>query len=152
MSRYIATRAISGAQSVVAEAELLLEKALAERGPDAPAAFPNTAYHLPLILGMTGHEVDKLGDLPPILQRARSLLHPVPTDRRWTPYLGETLDAGMATLLAEETIEAIRFIYGAEPQPGDCAACRPCRPGRPGAVVDGARADNADHYCRRQPG
>ena len=117
MSRYIATRAIRGAQQVVAEAEILLTKALVERGPDAPAAFPNTAYHLPLILGMTGREVDKLGDLPPILQRARSLLHPLPTDRRWTPYLGETLEAGMATLLAEEAIEAIRFVYGEEPQP-----------------------------------
>ena len=117
MSRYIATRAISGAQQVVAEAEALLTKALAERGPATPAAFPNTAYHLPLILGMTGQEVDTLGDLPPILQRAKNLLHPVPTDRRWTPYLGETLDAGMATLLAEETIAAIRFIYGQEPQP-----------------------------------
>ena len=51
--------------------------------------------------------------------RARSAktLHPVPTAWRWTPYLGETLDAGMATLLAEETIEAVRFIYGEEPQP-----------------------------------
>jgi acetyl-CoA synthase len=117
MSRYIATRAISGAQQVVAEAEALLTKALAERGPATPAAFPNTAYHLPLILGMTGQEVDTLGDLPPILQRAKNLLHPVPADRRWTPYLGETLDAGMATLLAEETIEAIRFVYGQEPQP-----------------------------------
>jgi acetyl-CoA synthase len=51
-----------------------------------------------------------------ILKRARELLHPVPPDRRWTPYLGETLDSGMATLLAEETIEAIRFIYKLEPQ------------------------------------
>jgi acetyl-CoA synthase len=117
MSRYIATRAISGAQHVVAEAEHLLDKALAERGPDTPAAFPNTAYHLPLILGMTGREVDRLGDLKPVMQHARSLLHPVPPANRWTPYLGETLDAGMATLLAEETIEAIRFIYGQEPQP-----------------------------------
>lgn len=116
MSRYIATRAIRGAHSVVEEAEQLLEKALAERGPETPAAFPNTAYHLPLILGLTGREVKTLGDLPPVLQKARSLLHPVPPQRRWTPYLGETLDAGVATLLAEESIEAVRFVYGEEPQ------------------------------------
>lgn len=117
MSRYIATRAIRGAHSVVAEAEGLLQKALAEKGPDTPAAFPNTAYHLPLILGMTGREVDTLGDLVPVLEQAKGLLHPIPPAQRWTPYLGETLDAGMATLLAEEAIEAVRFVYGEEPQP-----------------------------------
>ncbi|MBP7964697.1 MAG: hypothetical protein KA003_22135 [Caldilineaceae bacterium] len=117
MSRYIATRAIRGAHSVVDEADDLLRQALADKGPDTPAVFPNTAYHLPLILGMTGQEVKTLGDLPPVLARARELLHPVPTQRRWTPYLGETLDAGMATLLAEEAIEAMRFVYGQEPQP-----------------------------------
>ncbi|MBI3960332.1 MAG: CO dehydrogenase/CO-methylating acetyl-CoA synthase complex subunit beta, partial [Chloroflexi bacterium] len=116
MSRYIATRAIRGAHSVVEEAEQLLERALAEKGATAPAAFPNTAYHLPLILGMTGREVETLGDLRPILEQARGLLHPVPPARRWTPYLGETLDAGMATLLAQESIEAVRFVYGEEPQ------------------------------------
>jgi acetyl-CoA synthase len=94
MSRYIATRAISGAQQVVAEAEALLTKALAERGPATPAAFPNTAYHLPLILGMTGQEVDTLGDLPPILQRAKNLLHPVPAGRRWTPLSGRDARRG----------------------------------------------------------
>ena len=65
---------------------------------------------------MTGQTVEKLGDLEPVLTRAKNLLHPVPPDRRWTPYLGETLDAGMATLFAEEGIEAVRFIYGSEPQ------------------------------------
>lgn len=117
MSRYIATRAMRGAHQIVEEAERLLQKALTEKGPDTSATFPNTAYHLPLILGMTGREVDTLGELVPVLEQARSLLHPVPTERRWTPYLGETLDAGMATLLAEEAIEAVRFTYGQEPQP-----------------------------------
>jgi CO dehydrogenase/acetyl-CoA synthase beta subunit len=66
---------------------------------------------------MTGREVNTLGDLVPVLDHAKGLLHPVPTNWRWTPYLGETLDAGMATLLAEEAIEAVRFVYGQEPQP-----------------------------------
>jgi acetyl-CoA synthase len=57
MSRYIATRAIRGANGIVYEAGLMLERALAEKGPDTPIAFPNTAYYLPLILGMTGLEV-----------------------------------------------------------------------------------------------
>jgi len=117
MSRYIATRAIRGANALVTEAEAMLQKALAEKGPDAPVSFPNTAYYLPLILGMTGQEVETIGQLEPVLKHARELLHPAPAGRKWTPYLGETLDSGMATLLAAETIEAIRFVYGLQPEP-----------------------------------
>ncbi len=116
MSRYIATRAIRGANALVTEAEFMLKKALAEKGPDTPVAFPNTAYYLPLILGMTGKAVEKLGDLQTVLEQARALLHPLPAARRWTPYLGEALDCGMATLLAAEAIQAIRFVYGLQPE------------------------------------
>ena len=115
MSRYIATRAIRGANLITQEAEALLHKALQERGPETPVAFPNTAYYLPTILGMTGREVTKLGELTPVLEHAKDLLHPVPAAHCWTPYLGETLDCGMATLLSAEIIEAVRFVYGEEP-------------------------------------
>jgi acetyl-CoA synthase len=117
MSRYIATRAIRGSNALVTEAELMLQRALADQGPDTPVSFPNTAYYLPTILGMTGIEVDTLEDLKPVIEHARSLLHPLPSGKHWTPYLGETLDSGMATLLAAETIEAIRFVYDLQPEP-----------------------------------
>jgi acetyl-CoA synthase len=103
MSRYIATRAIRGANGIVAEAQALYERALNEKGPDTAVAFPNT-------------EVSKLSDLEPVLEHAKSLLHSVPDETLWTPYLGETLDSGLATLLGEEIIEAIRFVYNEEPQ------------------------------------
>ncbi len=117
MSRYIATRAIRGANALVGEAEVMLERALGEKGPDTPVAFPNTAYFLPVIFGMTGKEIEHLGDLPEILAHARSLLHPTPSREHWTPYLGETLDSGMATLFAAEIIEAIRYVYSLQPEP-----------------------------------
>ena len=117
MSRYIATAAIRGANAIVKEAEDMLARAIAELGPDKPVAFTNTAYYLPVILGFTGMEVKTLGDLVPVLQHARTLLHPVPTDENWLPYLGETLDCGVATLLAEEAIEGIRFARGEQPEP-----------------------------------
>ncbi len=116
MSRYIANRAIRGANAIVAEAEALLQKALAEKGPDTPVAFTNTAYYLPVIYGMLGHPVSKIGDMVPVLEHAKSLLHPPPDEKWWVPYLGETLDCGMATLLAEEIIEGIRFAYGEQPE------------------------------------
>ncbi len=117
MSRYIASRAIRGANALVTEAELMLQKALVEKGADTPVAFPNTAYYLPLINGMTGIEVETLGQLKPVMLHAKQLLHPIPSKNKWTPYLGETLDSGMATLIAAETIEAIRFVYGLQPEP-----------------------------------
>ncbi|MEE9187885.1 MAG: hypothetical protein V3U36_00860, partial [Anaerolineales bacterium] len=86
MSRYIASRAIRGANALVTEAELMLQKALAEKGPDTPVGFPNTAYYLPLIFGMTGLEVEKLGQLEPAMQHAKQLLHPIPSRKKWTPY------------------------------------------------------------------
>jgi acetyl-CoA synthase len=115
MSRYIATRAIRGANLITQEAEALLNKALNEKGPETPVAFPNTAYYLPTILGMTGREVSRLDELTPVLEHAKELLHPIPSPQCWTPYLGETLDSGMATLLSAEIIEAVRFVYGEEP-------------------------------------
>ncbi len=117
MSRYIATRAIRGANALVTEAEIMLNKALAEKGAETPVSFPNTAYFLPTILGMTGKSVEKIGDLKPVMEQARNMLHLIPAQSKWTPYLGETLDSGMATLLAAETIEAVRFIYGLQPEP-----------------------------------
>ncbi len=116
MSRYIATRAIRGANALVREAELMLNQAIKEKGGDQKVAFPNTAYYLPLIYGMTGIAVEKLEDLVPVIEQAKRLLHPIPSESQWTPYLGETLDSGMATLLAAEAIEAIRFVYGLQPE------------------------------------
>lgn len=117
MSRYIATRAIRGANALVAEADALLKEAIAEKGADAPVTFPNTAYYLPVTYGMLEHKVQSLGDLVSSLEHAKKLLHPVPDEKLWVPYLGETLDSGMATLLAAEAIEGVRFAYGEQPEP-----------------------------------
>ncbi len=116
MSRYIATRALRGASGLVREADEMLTKAIAEKGPDVPVQFPNTAYYLPTVLGLTGREVETLGDLVPVVDRAKSLLHPVPPSQLWKPYLGETLDAGVATLLAAEAIEGVRFVNKTQPE------------------------------------
>ncbi|MCP5011725.1 MAG: CO dehydrogenase/CO-methylating acetyl-CoA synthase complex subunit beta, partial [Aestuariibacter sp.] len=116
MSRYIATRAIRGANALVYEAEIMLKKALREKGPDTAVSFPNTAYYLPFIYAMTAQKVETLGQLTDAMAHAKELLHPLPSQQHWTPYLGETLDGGMATLIAAEIIEAIRFIYDVQPE------------------------------------
>src|SRR4030042_7205468 len=116
MSRDIATAAIKGAQGVLKEAEATVKEAIEKLGPNAPVAFPNTAYYLPVIYGFTGHKTEKLGDLIWPLEHAKSLLPPVPGEHTWLPYLGETLDAGVATLFAEEIMEGIRYAKGEQPE------------------------------------
>jgi acetyl-CoA synthase len=116
MSRYIATRALRGANLILQEADALLQKALVELGPDKEIKFTNTAYFLPTIMGYTGMEVSSVGQLRPVIDHCRKLVHGVPDGHNWLPYLGETLDAGVATLLAEEAIMGLRFAYGTEPQ------------------------------------
>ena len=116
MSRHIATSAIRGAHAVVEEAGQMLDQALKDLGPETPVAFTNTAYFLPVIYGYTGQKVETLGEMVPILEKARSFLTPVPADKLWLPYLGETLDAGVATLFAEEIIEGVRFLRGEQPE------------------------------------
>lgn len=116
MSRYIATSAIRGARNIVRETEAYFDRALAEKGADAKIGFPNTAYFLPTILGLTGCKVETLGDLKPVIDQTKSLLHPIPANSRWTPYLGETLDSGIATLLAEEALMALKFLYHEQPE------------------------------------
>lgn len=109
MSKIIATKAIKGAHKIVTRAELMVEKVLKDKGKDLPVAFPDTAYYLPFIYAMTGVKVQKLGDILPILEHSRSLLPEIPTEELWLPYLGDTLDAGMATLFAEEIIEVLKY-------------------------------------------
>jgi acetyl-CoA synthase len=109
MSKIIAKRAIQGAHKLVARAEKELSRAIEEKGPETRVEFPNTGYFLPISHGMLGLNIDTLGGLEALLEEAKKLLPPVPNERLWVPYLGHTLDAGMATLFADEIIEAIKY-------------------------------------------
>lgn len=116
MSRIIARAAIRGAHQYVNQAERELREALETYSPQKKIGFPNTAYYLPLVLALTGIEVKTLADAEKALGIARSLLPPVPEDRLWLPYLGPALDAGIATLIAQEILEALKYLRGEEPK------------------------------------
>lgn len=110
MSRLIAFAAIQGAYNILAKTEGIFRKAMDKYGPNQPLAFPNTAYYLPIIYSILGIKVEKLGDAEKVLRRCRQLLPPHIKARIHVPYLGHTLDAGMAAILAEEIAEAIRYV------------------------------------------
>ena len=119
MSKIIASAAIRGAHSIVSEAEENWNKARESKGEDTKVEFPETAFYLPMANALMGLEVKTVGGIKPVLDHAKELLPELPSENLWLPYLGDTLDSGIATLLAEEIIVALRYLDGEEPQP-DC--------------------------------
>ncbi len=118
MSKLICSSAITGAALWVARAEEKLIQAIAAKGETCPVAFPDTAYYLPVIYSFTGLKCTTLSELRPVLARAKALLPGVPAEKVWLPYLGNTLDAGVATLFACEIIEACKYLIGPNPVDG----------------------------------
>ncbi len=115
MSKLIASSAIRGAYKIAKQAEDFLTRAIEAKGRDSTVEFPNTGYYLPIIYSMTGRTVETLADLEAVMEEVRGLLPPLVDEDFWTPYLGPALDAGMATLFAEEVIEACKYLIGPDP-------------------------------------
>jgi acetyl-CoA synthase len=118
VSKLICSSAIQGAIDWVARAEAKLDEAIKLKGLQCAVAFPETAYHLPIIYSFTGRKAETLADLRLVLTRARGLLSALPSEKVWLPYLGNTLDAGVATLFACEIIEACKYLIGPDPVDG----------------------------------
>ena len=119
MSKIVAGAAIRGARAITKEAEDFLNKALKEHGPDAKIGFPETAFFLPMANALLGAEVKTIKEAQAILNYAKGILPDLPKEKLWLPYLGDALDAGIATMLSEEIITVLRYLYKQEPQ-ADC--------------------------------
>jgi acetyl-CoA synthase len=119
MSKQVFTQVLRGAHEWVRRAEEEYAVALARHGPDREIGWgPQCAYCLPMSYSLMGLEVKKLGDLKAQIEHARELLKPLPSDEMWLPYLGDGLDAGAATMLAQEALVALRTVNGHQMPPG----------------------------------
>ncbi|MCK4292262.1 MAG: CO dehydrogenase/CO-methylating acetyl-CoA synthase complex subunit beta [Planctomycetes bacterium] len=118
MSRIIMTAGIKGAHKIAKQAEEILSRAIEEKGKHCKVEFPNTGYYMPVIYSMTGRTVEKLADFEEVMKEVKDLLPALVDDELWLPYLGPALDAGMATLFAEEIIEACKYLIGPNPVDG----------------------------------
>lgn len=105
-----------GARAYYDLAKSRYQEALEQMDASTTVEFPNTGYYLPVIYAITGHAVEKLEDMQWVLDEAERLLPSEPTDKLWLPYLGETLDGGMAALWLAEIIEALKYV-GVGPAP-----------------------------------
>jgi len=110
MSKIIASAAIRGAHKILDRAYKRYRDALDRYGPEQEIGFPNTAYYLPIIYAITGIAVSRIKDAGRVLEVCSRLIPPMVRENTPLPYLAPALDAGMATLFAEEIIEAIRYL------------------------------------------
>ncbi|HEX9884789.1 MAG TPA: CO dehydrogenase/CO-methylating acetyl-CoA synthase complex subunit beta, partial [Desulfobaccales bacterium] len=110
MSKIIISAAIRGAHKIVEKCAAKLDEAIAKYGENQDIGFPNTAYYLPIIYSLMGIKIEKLKDAVPVMKRCKQMLPPIPAEKHHLPYLGPGLDAGLATLFAEEIFEAIRYV------------------------------------------
>ncbi len=117
-TKKVSTAAIRGAHSIVSGAEKRYQKALDERGPQITIGFPDTRFYFPVFYALTGIRIEKLGQVKKIIEEAKSLLGDIPDDKLYLPYLGQALDAGIATLFAQEIIEALNCLLDPLPLGG----------------------------------
>ncbi|MGI6217158.1 MAG: acetyl-CoA decarbonylase/synthase complex subunit alpha/beta [Coriobacteriales bacterium] len=97
-----------GSDAVIGLTEGAVNDAIGKYGADEPIAFPDTAYYLPTIYAATGVKVAKLGDLPACVDVMKSLV-------THEEDLGQALNAGLATAVGAEIIEALKYVHGAKP-------------------------------------
>ena len=110
MSKIIASAAIQGGYKIFAQAQKKWQEAMDKWGANEPVGFPNTAYYLPIIYGILGMKVERLGDMEAVLKKCKAIMPPPVKAVHPLPYLAPALDAGMVTFFSEEIIEAIRYL------------------------------------------
>ncbi len=98
----------AGSNAVAGLTEGAVNDAIAKFGGDAKVAFPDTAYFLPTIYAATGVKVTKLSDLPACVGVLKSLISNKED-------LGEALNAGLATAVGAEIIEALKYVASKNP-------------------------------------
>ncbi len=93
----------AGSNAVAGLTEAAVNDAIEKSGADTKVAFPDTAYYLPTIYAATGVKVKTLGDLPACVGVLKSLISNKED-------LGEALNAGLATAVGAEILEALKFV------------------------------------------
>ena len=100
-----------GQAQYLQRAEEMVAKVVAEKGKETPVKFPGTAYALPCIYAITGKKITNVGELEDALALAKEFIHPAKN-------LQAGLDAGTASAMLAEIIEAVKFVYDPVPYKG----------------------------------
>ena len=120
----------AGSNAVAGLTEGAVNDAIAKYGADKKVAFPDTAYFLPTIYAATGVKVTKLSDLTACVGVLKSLISNKED-------LGEALNAGLATAVGAEIIEALKYVASENPYEGESGigfVPEPTNPVTPGVL------------------
>jgi len=98
-------QAYEGTIVALSYAEILLNTAIKNYGPDHKVQYPETAYFVPAIRALGGYAIEKLGDMVPLLNDKRNQVHPQPS-------LENAMLWGESVIYAAEIIEAVRMATG----------------------------------------
>ena len=101
-----------GSNAVAGLTEGAVNDAIAKYGEDKKVSFGDTAYFLPTIYAATGVKVSRLGDLPACVGVLKSLI----TNKE---ELGDALNAGLATAVGAEILEALKYVDNENPYAED---------------------------------
>ncbi|HBH3805407.1 CO dehydrogenase/CO-methylating acetyl-CoA synthase complex subunit beta [Clostridioides difficile] len=104
----------TGSEQALGAAQAMLAEAIEKNGKEYKVAFPDTAYSLPCIYAATGQKMNTLGDLEGALEVVKSLINR-------THLLEHAFNAGLATALAAEVIEALKYSTMDAPYSEPCA-------------------------------
>ena len=98
----------AGSNAVAGLTEGAVNDAIEKYGAEQSISFGDTAYFLPTIYAATGVKVTTLGDLPACVGVLKSLISNKED-------LGEALNAGLATAVGAEIIEALKYVGNPDP-------------------------------------
>ena len=102
-------RVFSGSGEMYAWAEKSVAEALEKHGADAAVSLPSTAYSLPCYYAVTGEKLTTLGEVKAALEgRIKEMM--TRKER-----LHNVFQSGIATALAAEIIETMKYMDGAVP-------------------------------------
>ena len=98
-------QAYEGTIVALSYAEILLNTAIKNYGPDLKVQYPETAYFVPAIRALGGTDITKLGDMVLPLNEKRNQVHEKAS-------LENAMLWGEAVIYAAEIIEAVRMATG----------------------------------------
>jgi len=108
----------TGSEQALELCKSVVEKSIEEYGESEKVAFPHTAYSLPTIYAATGQKIETLGELKGAIGIIESL---IVKDQN----LEKALNAGLATAISAEVIEACKYLGGKTPYEEPCSGFIP---------------------------
>ncbi len=104
-------RVFRGSDEMFARAEADVNALVAELGPDAPLALPDTAYFLACVYAYIGKKVTTAGELQAVLQDVKAMMLREPRTH-------SIFSSGVGTAIAAELIEACKYAKTPTPYEG----------------------------------